>query len=76
MCIPFISLLTDTFSALSLGDLRHTITFELQDDHTFFISVRTFMKEFAIFALPNYDKRLVKFEDKVSMISLLTFSLI
>lgn len=35
VCIPFIALLTDAFSALSHGDLRHTIPFELQYDHTF-----------------------------------------
>lgn len=37
VCIPIIPLLTDAFSALSLSDLRHTITLELQYDHTFLI---------------------------------------
>lgn len=52
------------FSALSLGDLRETITFELQDSHTFFIPVRTYVKEFAVFVLHNYDKRL-SFNDQL-----------
>lgn len=34
------------------------------------------MKEFVVFALRNYDKRLLKIEDQVAMISVLTFSLI
>lgn len=60
VCIPFIPLLTDAFSALSLSDLRHTITLELQYDRTFLISLRKCVKEFVVFALRICGKRLLK----------------
>lgn len=48
------------FSALSLSDLRHAITLELQYDRKFLIPVRKCVKKFVVFAVHICGERLLK----------------